>query len=128
MKANRGKVDAHELVSLAVTGYEALGRPGRETVLVEQELLLYAARHPALSGPYLAYVDECLRQFAVLLEDAMRYTRLEFTCDFGEAIELLRAAHTHMHLQSLFTQTMDTQILHGLLAAITRPLPDSVGD
>ena len=122
MKAQGGERHAHELVSLALTEYEAVGRPDRDTVLVQQELLLYAARQPALRGPYLAFVDECLRQLTVLLQDAMRFSGLQFTCDFADAIELLTAAHSHMHLQSLFTGTVDARILHTLLNSITSPL------
>jgi len=121
MKAKAGSRTAHELVSLALTEYEVVGQAGPDTVLVQQELLLYAARQPALREPYLAFVDECSRQLTALLQDAMQFSALEFTCDFADAIELLSAAHSHMHLQSLFTGTTDARILHTLLVAITAP-------
>ncbi len=122
MKAAAGDRSPEDLVSYALTEFEAAGRSGRETILVHQDLLLYAARQPSLRDPYLSFVDECLRQFAALIGDAMSFSQLEFTCGFDDAIELLTAAHARMELQSLFTETRDASILHSLLMAITRPL------
>ena len=61
-----------------------------------------------------------MRQFTALIADAMTFSKLEFTMPFADAIELLTAAHSHMHLQSLFTGSLDSRILHTLLMAITR--------
>ena len=49
-----GRVDAEDLVSHALAAFVSAGRPARESILTEQELLLYAARRAgparALSG------------------------------------------------------------------------------
>ena len=103
MKSAPGGRSPEELVSYALTEFEAAGRSGRDAVLTQQELLLYAARQPSLRDPYLAFADECVRQLTVLIADAMAFSKLEFTLPFADAIELLTAAHSHMHLQSLFT-------------------------
>jgi AcrR family transcriptional regulator len=121
MKAAPGDFTPQTLVSMALTEFETVGRPGGEAVLVQQELLLYAARKPSLREPYLAFVDECQRQLRTLLEDALQFARLEFSCDFGDALEMLAAVHSHMHLQSLFTGAVDSRMLQTLLLAITRP-------
>jgi AcrR family transcriptional regulator len=110
-----------QLVSYALTEFEAAGRSGRETVLTQQELLLYAARQPSLRDPYLAFADACSRQLSVLIADAMAFTELEFTLPYGDAIELLTATHSHLHLQALFTGELDSHLLHALLMGITRP-------
>jgi len=121
VKATPGEFTPHALVSMALSEFEVVGRSGRETVLVQQELLLYAAREPSLREPYLAFADECSRQLKTLLEDALQFSRLEFTCDFDDALELLAAAHGHMHLQSLFTGNVDSRLMQALLLAITQP-------
>ena len=89
--------------------------------MTQQELLLYAARQPTLREPYLAFADECLKQLATLLADALRFTGLEFAIDFGVAIDLLTATHNHLEMQALFTGQLDSDILRVLLLAITRP-------
>ena len=121
MKGAIGNRTPAELVSIAITAYEDAARPGREGVLTQQELLLYAARRPALREPYLAFADECLKQLATLLADALRFTGLEFDIDFGVAMELLTATHDHLQMQALFTGRLDSDILRLLLLAITRP-------
>jgi AcrR family transcriptional regulator len=125
MKALPGEHSAAELVSFALTEFEAVGRPGPETVLAQQELLLYAARQPSLRDPYLAFVDACAEQIASLITDAMKFTALEFTCEVADAIELLTAAHSRIHLQSLFTGSIDGHLLRALLSAITLPAGDA---
>ena len=122
MKSAPGERSPEELVSYALTEFEAVGRSGRDAVLAQQDLLLYAARQPSLRDPYLIFADECVRQFTALIADAMTFSKLEFTMPFADAIELLTAAHSHMHLQSLFTGSLDSRILHSLLMAITRPV------
>lgn len=110
-----------ELVSFALTEFEAAGRSERESVRTEQELLLYAAREPSLREPYLAFADACVAQFTALIADAMTAAGLEFTCSFADAIELLTAAHSRMHVQALFTGSVDSHLLQVLVMAITRP-------
>jgi AcrR family transcriptional regulator len=122
MKTTTGDHSPADLVSIAITGFEEAARPGREGILTQQELLLYAARQPTLREPYLAFADECLRQLATLLADALRFTGLEFAIDFGVAIELLTATHNHLEMQALFTGQLDPDILRLLLLSITRPV------
>ena len=121
VKATTGDHPPADLVSIAITAFEEAGRPGREGILTQQELLLYAARRPQLREPYLAFADECLKQLATLLVDALRFTGLEFAIDFSVAIELLTATHNHLEMQALFTGQLDSDILRILLLAITRP-------
>jgi AcrR family transcriptional regulator len=121
VKATTGDRTPAELVSIAITAFEEAARPGREGILTQQELLLYAARQPQLREPYLAFADECLKQLATLLADALRFTGLEFAIDFGVGIELLTATHNHLEMQALFTGQLDSDILRILLLAITRP-------
>lgn len=116
-----GDLDPAELVSRGLTDFEAAGRTGRETVLTQQELMLHAARQPALRGPYLEFADACAQQIATLIADAMAYGNLEFTLPVADAMELLIAAHGHMEVQSLFTGQVDSRVLHTLLMSITRP-------
>jgi AcrR family transcriptional regulator len=122
MKATTGDHTPADLLSIAITAFEEAARPGREGILTQQELLLYAARQPTLREPYLAFADECLKQLATLLADALRFTGLEFAIDFGVAIELLTATHNHLEMQALFTGRLDSEILGLLVLAITRPV------
>jgi AcrR family transcriptional regulator len=121
VKATTGDRTPAELVSIAITAFEEAARPGREGILTQHELLLYAARQAQLREPYLAFADECLKQLATLLADALRFTGLEFAIDFGVGIELLTATHNHLEMQALFTGQLDSDILRILLLAITRP-------
>ena len=114
-------LDPAALVSRVLTDFEAAGRTGRETVLTQQELLLHAARQPALREPYLEFAEACAAQMATLITDAMAQGNLEFTLPVAEAMELLIAAHEHMQVQSLFTGQVDSRVLHTLVMTITRP-------
>ena len=58
------KLDTSDLVSFVLAAFVEFGNEDRETILVERELLLYAARQPALRAPYLAFVDECDRHLS----------------------------------------------------------------
>ena len=116
-----GGVDAEDLVSHALTAFVSAGRSARESILTEQELLLYAARRPALREPYLAFVAECDRQMAGLIGDALRFVGLEFTVPFDQAIGLLTGAHRQVQIQALFADEPDARLMHSLLMAITRP-------
>ena len=55
------RLDTADLVSFVLAAFVEFGTEDRETILIDRELLLYAARQPALRGPYLAFVDECDR-------------------------------------------------------------------
>ncbi len=110
-----------ELLSVALTQYTVLGSTTLASMMTQQELQLYAAREPSLREPYLAFFAECTKGFTKLIGDAMTASGLEFSCPAEDAIELLVAAHQRMQVQSLFTQTIDTHILHALLLAISRP-------
>lgn len=113
--------DEEDLVSHALSAFEILGRTGQEAILVQQDLLLYAAREPALRAPYSCLLDQHAEQFRAVIGDAMAFAELEFTVPTAQAIELLTAAHGHMRLQSLFAGEVNTGILRVLLGAITRP-------
>ncbi len=113
--------DPGDVVAQALTELEAFGRPSRESVLVQQELLLYAARQPELRGTHQAFVNQCLHQVGELLADAMQEGGLRFIVPTEQAIEMLAAAHSHMRLQSLFTGSSDLTIMHTLLLTIAHP-------
>ena len=120
-KAAVGTLDAADLVSLALAAFAEAGRPGREAILTERELLLYAARQPAVREPYLEFVRECDRQLGVLIADALAYAGLEFTVPFAEGIELLIATYEHQRTDVLFGSQRERDLMHTLLIAITGP-------
>jgi len=121
-KATPGQMDAADLVSSALAAFAEVVHSGRETILTERELLLYAARQPALRAPYLAFVEECDRQLAVLVADALGYAGLEFSVPFAEGMALLTATYEQQRVHALFGVDGDQQLMHTLLMAITRPI------
>ena len=68
-------------------------------------------------------MEECDRQLAVLVADALAYAGLEFSVPFAEGMELLTATHEHQRVHALFGVDGDQQLMHTLLMAITRPTP-----
>ncbi len=121
-KAAPGQPDAADLVSSVLADFDEAGHSSRETVLTERELLLYAARQPALRAPYLAFVEESDRQLAELIADALAYAGLDFRVPFAEGMALLTATYQHQRTHALFGVDADQQLMHTLLMAITRPV------
>ena len=121
-KSASDPVDAADLVALTLAEFAEDGRPGRETILTERELLLYAARQPAVREQYLAFARECDRQLELLIADALAYAGLEFTVPFAEGIHLLTATYEHQRTDVLFGSEPERDLMHTLLIAITRPL------
>jgi AcrR family transcriptional regulator len=115
------KLDTVDLVSFVLTAFVEFGTEDRETILVERELLLYAARQPALRAPYLVFVDECDRQLRALISDALAHAGLEFTVPFDEGLTLLKATWEHEQLNTLFGAESKWALMHTLLMAVTRP-------
>jgi AcrR family transcriptional regulator len=124
-KAAPGPPNAADLVSSALAAFDETSHSGREAILTERELLLYAARRPTLRVPYLAFVEECDRQLTVLIDDALAYAGLEFRIAFGEGMALLTATYEHQRTHKLFGVDADQQLMHTLLMAITRPASSS---
>jgi AcrR family transcriptional regulator len=122
IKASPGPPDAAKLVSSTLAAFDKSGHSAREAILTERELLLYAARRPALRAPYLAFVEECDRQLAVLIADTLAYAGLEFHVAFAEGMALLTATYEHQRTAALFGVDADQQLMHTLLMAITRPV------
>ena len=120
-KAAPRRTDAADLVSDTLAAFAEAGHSGRETILTERELLLYAARQPALREPYLAFLEECDRQIAVLIADALAYAGLEFRVPFAEGMTLLTATYAHQRTSTLFGAAADSKLMHTLLMAITGP-------
>ena len=120
-KAAPGQMGAAELVSSALAAFAEVVHSGREMILTERELLLYAARHPALREPYLAFAEECDRQLAALVGDALAYAGLVFSVPFDQGLALLTATYEHQRVHALFGGDGDQQLMHTLLMAITRP-------
>jgi AcrR family transcriptional regulator len=130
MKA-AGDLDPEELVSIALfalTGSGAALGTATQDVITDRAMMLYAARDPELRGPYLSFVDTCTAQVAALISDALAHARLELTVGADTAVQLLVATHDHLQTLGLFdAQRADPALLGALLAAITRPRPDSTG-
>ena len=121
MKAAPGRLDAADLVTYTLAAFAESGASGRDTVLTERELLLYAAREQALREPYLAFAAECDRQLAALILDALAYAGLEFTVPFADGVALLIATWHHQQTELLFEAGAQPTLMHTLLMAITRP-------
>ena len=115
------KLDAADLVGFTLAAFTESGSGSREPLLTERELLLYAARQPALRAPYLAFRDECERQLSALISDALAYAGLEFTVPFEEGLALLTATWQHEQMDALFGAQTERELMHTLLMAITRP-------
>jgi AcrR family transcriptional regulator len=115
------KLDTADLVSFVLAAFVEFGNEDRETILVERELLLYAARQPALRAPYLAFVDECDRHLSTLISDALAHAGLEFTVPFDEGLTLLKATWHLEQMNTLFGAETTWALMHTLLMAITAP-------
>ncbi|MET0692463.1 MAG: helix-turn-helix domain-containing protein [Propionibacteriaceae bacterium] len=124
--ATESHLEAEDLVALALSAFEEAGRSGRDWILTQHELLLYAARVPKVRDSYLAFSTECLKQFSVLISDAVAYAGREFIMSFEDAIALLTAAHSHVHMDALLRGgPVDSSPMRVLVLAITRPTPDA---
>jgi len=116
---------AETVVSNALAALEEFDASGRQGILTRQELLLYAARERAVRGPYRAFSEECLNQFAGLIRGAVATAGLEFTVDFADALALLSATHGQIQMEALFGDAEpDWRTLKVLTLAITRPRTD----
>ena len=115
------KLDTADLVSFVLAAFVEFGNEDRETILVDRELLLYAARQPALRGPYLDFVDECDRHLSTLISDALAHVGLEFTVPFDEGLTLLKATWHLEQMNTLFGAETTWALMHTLLMAITAP-------
>ena len=115
------KLDSADLVNLVLAAFVEFGTDDRETILIEREMLLYAARQPALRAPYLAFLGECDRRLSTLISDALTHAGLEFTVPFEDGLTLLKATWEHEELTTLFGAERTWAQMHTLLMAITRP-------
>ncbi len=120
-KTTPGHLDAADLVTYTLAAFAESGLGGRDSVLTERELLLYAARQPALREPYLAFATECDRQLSALILDALAYAGLEFIVPTASGVELLIATWHHQQTELLFEADTQPALMHTLLMAITRP-------
>jgi AcrR family transcriptional regulator len=120
-KAAPTKLDTGDLVSFVLSAFVEFGAEDREQILIERELLLYAARQPSLRVPYLDFIAECDRQLSTLIADALDHVGLEFTVPFDEGLTLLKATWEHEQLSTLFGAESKWAQMHTLLMAITRP-------
>lgn len=123
MKAAGGRAP-EELLAIALTAFELSGgEEPRETLLADRELLLHAGREPELRVPYLAFVNDCMSQIAILIEDAIGHAGLELTIPIDQAVHLLAATHDHLQVLDLLGDTaIDRHAVFGsLVSAITAP-------
>jgi len=125
LKAQDRTLPPTESVALVLGRLNLGGRTDRTSLLAQQELLLYAARVPALREPYRAFVDACRAQVHALVVDALDYAQLDFTLPVEVALDLLMAAHDHMHQTALFTGEVDPGPMQALIMNLTRPRADS---
>ena len=109
------------VVSQVLERFDAFGATSREGVLAQRELLLHAARVPALHGPYRAYLATSSEQLRTLLGGALERVGLEFTLPVDLAVEMLLATHARVQNSALFDAGVDTTALQAVVLAITRP-------
>ena len=101
--------------------FDAFGATTREGVLAQRELLLHAARVPALHGAYRDFLATSSAQLRALLADALERVGLEFTLPTELAVEVLLATHARVQTQALFDESVDTTAMQAVVLAITRP-------
>ncbi|GAB3747717.1 TetR/AcrR family transcriptional regulator [Microlunatus parietis] len=112
-----------DLISESLDVLQGAARPDPELILINQELMLYAARQRSVGRQYLTYQDECLARFRVLINDLLHKLGQEFTIDLDDAVTLCAAAHHQAHLLAALNNSRpDLRPLHLLIRAITRPL------
>lgn len=122
IKAGAETMTADEVVAVALRAFTEAGARGREWILTERELLLYAARQPEVREQYLLFDAESKKQFSSLINDAVVFAAREFTIGFDAAIALMTAAHSQAQIQALFHDDVDSEPFRLLLLAITRPV------
>lgn len=116
-----GEQPIAEVVFQTLSRFERFGATTREGVLAQRELLLHAARVPALHGPYTDFLRTGSRQLRALLEGALERVGLEFVLPVELAVEVLLATHARVQTQALFDEGTDTTALQAVVLAITRP-------
>ena len=122
-----GEVGLEELLPRVMDRLDATGPSGRESVLVQQELMLHAARVPALRQPYSALVETRSAQLSALIAQALDASGLQFVLPFDQALELLVAAHQQAQNKILVGGTPDFTPLRSLVLTITRAVPPATG-
>jgi AcrR family transcriptional regulator len=110
-----------ELVTRAMVQLGASSPSDRETLLMRQELMLHAARVPALREPYAAFVETSARHLRGQIEEAVAAADIEFVLPFEQAIELMEAAYNFDQNRVLFGAEPDLTALRALILTITRP-------
>ena len=121
LKAVSGSHSPAELVWRTLARFEAMGHPSREGVLAQRELMLHAARVPALRAPYTAFQEACAARLQDLIGEALEVAGLEFVLPFDQALELLVATHDRVQTVALFDEGTNTTALQAVVLAITRP-------
>jgi AcrR family transcriptional regulator len=109
------------VVASTLERFDAFGTTTREGVLAQRELLLHAARVPALHGPYRDFLATSSEQLRTLLADALERVGLEFTLPVDLAVEVLLATHARVQNSALFDEGVDTTAMQAVVLAITRP-------
>ena len=121
LKARGAGVAATDTVAQVLDHLNHGGPTDRTSLLAQRELLLYAARVPALREPYRTFTEACRTQIRSLVVDALGFAELEFTVPVDVALDLLMAAHDHMQQAALFTDQLDPTAMHALIMTLTRP-------
>jgi len=121
LKTQRVRLPAAEAVAQVLDRLNHRGLVDRSSLLVQQELLLHAARVPQLRAPYQEFADACRAQVDALVRDALVFAELEFVVPSDVALDLLMAAHDHMLQNALFSGRLDPTAMHTLIMTLTRP-------
>ncbi len=108
------------VISQALTRMDVVGRSTRAGVLAQRELMLHAARVPALHAPYRAFLELSTARLQTLIVGALERAGLEFTVPLDLALDLLLATHTSVQTRALFDQSAGPGTLQALILAITR--------
>ena len=110
-----------DVVAQTLARLDRFGATTREGVLAQRELLLHAARVPALHGAYTDFLQTSSRQLRTLLEGALERVGLEFVLPVELAVEVLLATQERVQTAALFDEGTDSTALQAVVLAITRP-------
>lgn len=128
-----GETESGTLIERAA---EAFGRAqplDRDSIVVQEELKLYAVRNPEMIEKFSAFERQTLSSVRELLTDALTRIGREFVLPIDDAIDYLAAVEKHATLGVLLRSSSPNELEHPthqlsrLLLLLTRPTPGSDG-
>lgn len=120
--------DSEVLIERAADAFGRAQRLDRDSVVVQEELKLYAVRNPDMYEKYSGFERQTLRSIRELLTDALAQIGREFVLPIDDAIEFLAAAERHASLGAFLSSPgrretdHPTRQLSQLLLILTRPM------